>query len=416
MIKSKEKLIKYFLYLQPFLDVLGAFFTHHYPDIINVSLIIRSIFLLIAFILILFSNNRKVKLYSLLIIIYMAVFIVYKYFNNNGYLLYEITSTIKTFYFIFMLLFLYVFVKDNNIKLKDFSNIILIYLCFIIIPIVFNFGYESYEITKEGSVGLFYSANDISIILCIFFPILILDFMKNKNYIAFISLVLTCVCSLIIGTKSILLAILITLFILFIYYIVILIKNKKYKILSILFIFIVISICGLILILPKTNFYKNIIIHLEFLNVKSIGDILFNFKTLDHFIFSQRLSFLGETNKIFINSNYINKFIGLGYVQGTDLYQKRIEMDFFDIFYSHGIVGFTIYIYPILLLFKKIIINLKKDINNINNIIISISIILIIILSIIVGHTFTTPTVSFILGCLLIYIYKNVKKTSKNAV
>lgn len=400
-------LIRRYLYLQPFLDVIAAIIIYKFSFLPNISLIVRGLFLGICFIYLMKSNNKIIKFYSIITSTYLFLYVLYILIFKSDYLIYEITNTIKTFYCTYSILFLIV-EYNNNITVKDFRYLLTIYLSFILIPNILGIGFDSYEVTKYGSIGLFYSANDTSIILCLLLPIIVLDTIKYKKIHSIILLILIFISSLIIGTKSILLSIIIIIFTLILFLIYNLFKHKKYKTLFILFNFIIVGTIGMILIIPKTNFYKNIVIHREFLGIDSFDDI-FKFETFDHFVFSERLTFLNQTYDIYKNSNTIEKFIGLGYVKGNNNYIKKIEMDFFDVFYGHGLIGFSLFYLPIIHIVKNIYIGYSKKRKSLENILIIMNIFLMLLLSIIVGHTFTSPSVSFIASLILIKYYYHVK-------
>ena len=47
-------------------------------------------------------------------------------------------------------------------------------------------------------------------------------------------------------------------------------------------------IIGIIIALPHTSFYKNIKIHLDFLGINSVGELITDIDMIDRFIFSWR--------------------------------------------------------------------------------------------------------------------------------
>ena len=371
------------------------------PNLPNVSLIVRSSALIIMFFYILASKNRKIITYTLLVSGYLVLFLLMKFLQRPDVFAYELVNTIKTFYFLYTLIFLRIYYKDN-VKSTDFFYVISLYLLFILVPNILNIGFRSYEVAKAGSVGWFYSANDISMILCMTFPFLVQDYWTERSTFKLIVLILLGMASVIIGTKSILLTILIVLFVILIYAYYSLWKKRKYAILGIITSFFIVCMLGFVFFIPTTNFYKNIIIHLEFLGVKSINDIIFNLHNLDHFVFSQRLTFLRNTNAIWLTSQPVEKILGLGYVQSVNYHTKLIEMDIFDIFYVHGLIGCILYFIPVVWTIKEVILRIKGT--ELKNLLLVTNILIIFLLSLIVGHTFTTPTVAFVLAIELIYL------------
>ena len=80
-----------------------------------------------------------------------------------------------------------------------------------------------------------------------------------------------------------------------------------------------------------------------------------------------------------------------------------IEMDYFDIFYHHGIVGFLVYFSIIIYLLKKKI----KFNKTFEGYMLRTSFFLIVLLSFFTGHIITAPAVSIIVTIIILKIYKN---------
>ena len=93
--------------------------------------------------------------------------------------------------------------------------------------------------------------------------------------------------------------ILIILFLLY-YYRKKLIYHLKNKI-KIIIPTIILILIMIIFIIPKTDFYKNIITSLNYYNVDSISDLI-SIKNIDNIIYSNRLDFLANVHQEYINS------------------------------------------------------------------------------------------------------------------
>ena len=166
---------------------------------------------------------------------------------------------------------------------------------------------------------------------------------EKKNILKKLLLVIIyLVVILTVGTKTPLLALIMTIGATLGYYMINCLKKKTYKPIIYTSLIVLIGFLSLIMILPKTNFYKNIEVHLDFLEVDNIYEVFTDYKLIDHFIFSQRLTFLENKHKLYERSNLSEKLNGIGYVKDNQV-TKLIEMDYFDIFYSHGIMGFALY-------------------------------------------------------------------------
>ena len=170
-------------------------------------------------------------------------------------------------------------------------------------------------------------------------------------------------------------------------------------------------------VFPKTHFYKNLVIHINYLEKKDNGKIT-TWHIIDHFIFSERLSFEEKTRKAYNKSNILEKAFGIGYIEnyGTDKVRlKTVEMDYFDVFYRHGIFGFIIFFYPLVYVLKGILSSkYKLDKKTLN---IGTSIFLIFILALFQGHIFVNPANSIYVALILALTYNKsmVFKNEKQA-
>ena len=402
-----EKIFLVFLYLQPILDVTAGVLLH-FNYSVTISSIIRFIFMFLCIIyLVFFIKDKKINIYLLILFIYFICFgttmLITKDFNA---LIYECKNLISTYYFVILLLTLIKVYKDNKLKVKNLFLIYVLYLLFVFIPNIFNIGFQSYWHSKEGSVGWFLSANVVGSILSILLPILLI-YIKKISIPIIILLLINLYVILSIGTKVPVLSFIIIFIVNFVYYLINLIKKKDDKKLKIIIAPIIILIITSLFIFPKTSFYKNLVIHITYLEEKDNGKIPIT-EFIDHFIFSQRLTFEEKTRKAYNKSSTLEKTFGIGYIENYDTEKERnktIEIDYFDVFYRHGIVGFIIFFIPIIYLLKKI----TKTFKNLNFVKLNLllSVILIFLLAFFQGHIFVTPANSIYVALILALIYNN---------
>ena len=112
-----------------------------------------------------------------------------------------------------------------------------------------------------------------------------------------------------------------------------------------------------------------------------------------------------KTEQNYLKESLDQKLIGIGYIEnyGTDKVSlKMIEMDYYDILYRHGIIGFIIFLLPLIYIIYN---NFK--IHKFKNISLNLSIILIFILSLFSGHVLIAPSVSYIVSLLIIFWLTN---------
>lgn len=412
--KNISKILTIFILLHPILDVISGINNNILNTDFKLNVIIRIIFLLFCLFYLLFINKTKHRKWNL---IYLGMLFIYfilfnlSIINFKGIeaLFYETKNFILSFYFPILLVTFFNMFDEYNIKinLKYLYYTLLLYLSFIFIPNITGLSFESYTQGKVGSSGWFNSANAISSIISILIP-LILIYLKEKKfnfkYIVLLFIFLYVILSL--GTKVPLLSLMIIIFCNILLLVISLFKNKKYKTIGIISTCLVVSIIGLILIIPKTSFYQNIKIHLDFLGVENVSQIVTDYRIIDRFIFSDRLTFLLNTKKVYDNSPISLKLIGIGYIENyaTDsVSTKLIEMDYYDIFYRHGIIGSIIFFIPLIYIMFKLIKTFNSiDFKSLNYL---ISIILIFVLAFFSGHILTVPNVSFFSSLLLVITY-----------
>lgn len=407
--KNFNIILLIFILLQPILDVITGIGIHIWHTNITIGIIIRMLFLVFILYSVVFVYKRKKSLifYAILVIygiLYMAGMLIYK--DGVG-LFSEIQGLCRVFYFPVLLISLYSIKDEIKISKMTLMVVLITYLVCILVPNCLNLGFKTYEITKAGTLGFFNSANEISGIISILTPIMILILVnKKKKLLTLIIGLIYLYVILTIGTKTPLLSLGITIFFTYLWSIHQEIKLKRVKRVAISIILLTIFIAGMILILPKTNFYKNIETHLEFLEVDNITEVFQDKKLIDHFIFSERLTFLENRYKDYRDENNYLQLFGIGYLKdGKDT--KAIEMDYFDIYYSHGMVGFIIY-FGIYGYFFGLIMKRRKRLD-FTQYMLYISVVLSVLLSFVTGHIITAPAVSILLVVLLILLEKKQK-------
>lgn len=413
--KSIEKninlILSIFILIQPILDLATGIIIHKFNYNLTIGIVFRMAFLaFIMYIACFLYKQKKLFIYYSIILIYFVLYLIgICLFKGNDNLFREVQGFIRVFYFPILISSLHTIKDKIRISNMTLFTSLLVYLVAIFIPLLFNVGYKTYQITKVGTLGFYNSANEISGIISILTPIVFIIFNNKKKFLLkFLFFIIYSVVILMVGTKTPLLSLIITIFVTFIYVLLGSVKKKQYKLLgSLLTGFIIVSAL-FIIIVPKTNFYKNIKTHLNYLKVKDVTDVFQDSRLFDHFIFSQRLTFLSKRNKTFTKSNIYQKFFGYGYVNLKDKNIKLIEIDYFDVFYSHGILGFIIFfsIYGYIL-YESIKIKSK---NNYNTVMKKLCLFLIIVLSLFTGHIITAPSVSILVVVLILDLIRQGKK------
>ena len=342
----------------------------------SIGMILRGL-LLLYLILGLFIKYPKKENYFILGIlgIFSIVFVSLKFnFESISYIF-------KYNYVLILLLFIYNLYKSEDKKIN--RNIITLSLIFYSLCIIFAWitktSLDTYGISKVGSKGWFNSANEISAIISIIVPYLIINLEKRINFIEIFAIAISLFASILIGTRLPIIAFLISLLYLLIKKFIRDIKRKKVNYVNIL-IFIAFIIV-FVLKFKTTPMYKNLVVHIKYLKLNNPIDVFTNFKLFDHFIFNERLSFLVNINKIMVPAPIISKLFGLTNIT------KTVEMDLFDIFYRYGVIGFIVFIFVITYVIKKI--KNRKKVNY-------LPITFIVISSFLSGHVILSPNVAII--------------------
>lgn len=409
--KNINSYITIFLLLSPILDLLTGISRHLLKIDLSIGIIIRMLFLISIVLISYFVYKKKKLLIPYLVILIYSILYFIGMINHDNMLFLNIQNAAKILYFPVLLLSLYT-IKDNiKIDNKTLYYVLVIYIICIFIPLLLNLGYKSYKITKVGTLGFYNSANEISGIISILTPILFLNIYKEKRKRDILFTIIYLLVIVTIGTKTPILTLGITLGATFVYLIKKFKEEKKYKSIINSFILLFISIVGIIILIPNTNFYKNIDTHMKFLHIDEIEDVA-NPKVFDHFIFSERLKFLSNRTKEYHKSNLYEKIFGTGFTKNNQEL-KQVEIDYFDIYLSLGIIGFIISIgIFVYILFK--VLN-KKKIKDYQDYMYSLSIFIIILLSFFTGHIITAPSVSLIVSLIIISTFntkykKRIKK------
>ena len=399
-----------FLLSGPIIDFITGVMLHIFNLNLTLGLVLRILFLFFIFYVATFIYKKKSNLvYFGIFGIYLLLFILgLTLFKENPNYFREIQNTFRLFYFPLLLISLFSIRKEIKITTLSLVITLCLYLILIFIPLALGVGFESYAITKEGTLGFYNSANEISAIIAILTPILFIIFYESKNlifklFITFIYLVVI----LSVGTKTPLLTLIISLFVVFIYILYKSFIDKKYHVVTTFTAIIVALGLVLIIVAPRTSFYKNIEVHLDYLKVDNIFDIFKDERLVDHFIFSQRLTFLNNKEKLYDEANTYQKIFGLGYYDnGKEL--KSIEMDYFDVYYNQGVAGFIIFFVPYIYVLISVLQERKAF--SFRQLMLYLSLFLIIVLSLFTGHIITAPAVSGLVSFILLSLVKNDKK------
>ena len=380
--KNISKIILIFIFLQPIIDLLTSISINYLHLTISVGIVVRSLFLVLIIYYYVFIRkiSKKQLMYLLGILVFSLSFIIFIYLSKEP-MGSNIVSLVKYLYFIILLIL--IDSKDLKISKRNLFYIALIYILLIFVPRMLSLDFNSYREGNIGSVGIFNSGNEINAILVFLLPIYLTNLLKEQSLAyRLIFFAVMAYVSLLTGTKVLLF------FFLLITLIKILPETKKLsnkaKIVSLIGVGITCAL--LVILIPKTNFYHNIVLSLEYNNINSFKDI-FSYNFLNNVIFHERLTFLVNNFNIYINSGIRSILFGIGLTSNSILL-KEVEMDLYDILITFGIIGTLLLIIPVI----KYLLSLNKQDKDL-----IIGTIFLLIVSIISGHVLLSPAVSIYL-------------------
>ena len=467
LIFKKFNILEIVLILSPIIDILISVSQRTLNIDISLGLIIRSFLLFFMTMFTLVKSNYK---YKKITIAYLAVFILYSiafmanvYINKgSSYILSEAKGLIKAFYFPICIITVlnYVETKNYKIDLKLLFFVMIEYILLLFLPSILNLGYESYAEDKIGTIGWFFSANEISSIFSILIVLIVFSYKYIKNIAVYFGLIIISFYTVLqIGTKMPAVSAIIAMLAFVMFYLIQYISTKDKKHIKSLCVGVgIIGIFSVIFItspvMKNFDIYKNFLIAtrekqevVESNAVPVTENVVENVEenttinadnnenqnnakqeqsqeqteekiedknlTNDEIatiIHSGRLDTMSDINVKFINSNILNKIIGLGRIDIENNDEFLIEMDYFDILYNFGILGFIIYFLPAIIIAvivikrvikNKIILLLKDDYK-----FCYIIVILNGLICAVAGHTLVAPAVSIYISIVLIQLFR----------
>lgn len=373
---KEEIIIFIFLLLGPILDIMPYY---NLP----VNIIIRGIYLL-GIIGIMLFKKRNLKL-----LIPLLIFSIVEFIYQLSYLDLSISDSISnTFKFLYLPVSILYF-KDFEFKKYDkrkiLSIIMFTYVSIYLFSYITKIGSSAYEESdgKTGYRGLFNSINEFSAIIIGILPLVIDYFDSKKKYLLiFLTIFSVGICSLLLGTKVLLLGIIIII----LFYLfkerqkVFFNRSRINKMLIITFSILLIITAALLF--TRTNVYKNMKIQQDFFEV----DNILSYNYLNKVLFNNRLSFIQTNFNYFKTCDIVEMILGIGL---SNPIVKLVEIDVFDIIFRYGLIGFVLFTFIIS----------KSRFNKFNSYE-KLSFILLILISLTSGHVLLYPNVCIYIGLL----------------
>ncbi|HHT7143318.1 TPA: O-antigen ligase family protein [Bacillus cereus] len=434
-----------FIVFQPILDLLTSFSIYVLHMSATVGIVVRFAFMLLALGYLLLHHKqqgaKKYILYLCLFGIVLAIGLVNNLMIKSPVSFGEEVKFIMKSVYPIVLLFGYIIalkeLKNNEFAFHKiityFLYATLILSISIITAMATGTDFPSYPNSKIGSRGWFFAGNDLSSIFAIMFPIVVLYSVHKTTSFSkvyyWIPTVLAMYASIMIGTKvgygAIVITLGIALFFLFIEYMMHRKKEGKGFIYLVNTIIAAVVLGGLLVLTPQTPIAKNMSIHLQIYEYKKSvqdekdrkeGKVV---KEEEHkqgeltdsemksLIYSDRDKFLKVYKQYYKEAPLSQKLFGMGYAGNYTTKMKLVEMDFHDLFFAFGIVGFLMYLLPLLYFGIKILIRLItnfKKLFSVKHMLLASTLVLSLGIGFMSGHVLTAPAVSIFFVVILAYL------------
>lgn len=434
-----------FIVFQPILDLLTSFSIYVLHMSATVGIVVRFAFMLLALGYLLLHHKqqgaKKYILYLCLFGIVLAIGLVNNLMIKSPVSFGEEVKFIMKSVYPIVLLFGYI-IALKELKNNEFAFHKII-TCFLYATLILSISiitamatgtdFPSYPNSKIGSRGWFFAGNDLSSIFAIMFPIVVLYSVHKTTSFSkvyyWIPTVLAMYASIMIGTKvgygAIVITLGIALFFLFIEYMMHRKKEGKGFTYLVNTIVAAVVLGGLLVLTPQTPMAKNMSIHLQIYEYKKSvqdekdrkeGKVV---KEEEHkqgeltdsemksLIYSDRDKFLKVYKQYYKEAPLSQKLFGMGYAGNYTTKMKLVEMDFHDLFFAFGIVGFLMYLLPLLYfgikIFIRLITNFKK-LFSVKHMLLASTLVLSLGIGFMSGHVLTAPAVSIFFVVILAYL------------
>ncbi|MCP8617490.1 O-antigen ligase family protein [Salirhabdus salicampi] len=414
-----EAFFLFFIIIQPILDVT-AFFQ------LPIAQPVRVLAMALGVLYIALYQNKNVRNGFLIYLVIMGVFLLSHFIISYLYkptfvLSVEVTYLTKTAYF-FVMLFTYILVVRTIAKRTNWQLLIQrnIFIGMSVIGIVMllasltGTGKRSYDsLAKLGHSGWFYSANELSAILAMGFGIMLMYVLNrhkpNVKLMLIPSVVIIIWATLTVGTKVGLGALIITLVASMIIAFTEWSTKKAW-----LNIFVLLPmLIGTFSAIPLTPVGNN----LGFAMSKVKQPIVVEDQSLEEEktkemstkpLLSGRGDFLQVKINQYQNAPVIQKLFGMGRGGNYSDIPKLVEMDMIDWFFSYGMIGFAILLFPFLYYGWHIVQNGKAIIQHMDSSTFMVGIVVLLGFgaAFVAGHVLSSPASGIYLALFLAYFYQ----------
>lgn len=441
-------LLLVFLVLQPVIDVMTTASLMILNVNITVGVIVRVLYMAAILLLLLklaFSSRlaKKYVFYLIGLAVVVGINIVVNMNVKDPYFLFkELKFYNKVIYFPIVFLgfnMLYLQLKKSRSPFMEKTTMYFLYSSLIIsavfiVSFLTGTSLSNYSHTKVGFTGWFFAGNEIGAIMAIILPITVVYAIEKTESIKtgyyWIPFTLLSVSMLFLGTKVGYGGIVIVLAAACVSLLIIYLTRERTKKTRANMLMAIFLLAALAVSTPFTPVFNNMYAHLGLLNIdftkekpaeetpegeeEAAEDVeeekpTITDEQLQNLVFSSREKYLADFKHDFANAPLLQKLFGMGFAGNYEMPEpgkepKMIEMDFYDIFFSLGIIGFLYFIAPLLYYAVRFVIyfvvNIKETFT-IPYIMYSVGFTLAAGIGATAGHVFTGPAVSIYVAAIM---------------
>ena len=359
--KKSEQLIFILLIVQPIIDLITSLMTHYNETGLSIGALMRTMMMAILFIYIfqyILTKKRNIIWLFICSFASIVLMLMTNFLFKSPFILYEeLNFALKTSYFLVMI-FIVIILMDKQLLNQTFifkaTNVITVMIGISYwLAVMTGTSINSYTYGEKGYSGWFYSANELSVIVLILFGLSITQLSFKKTPSSWVAFILMLSMLPMVGTKTAFYGGMLILFI-FISYLLIkfnvrLLRNKSQLIfLGIVSLFLCITPFS-----PVFSNTEQLDMRIKQEHEQMIEQTAVHDSTLMTKVLSSRNIYLQTTKEDFIHAEGFRKAFGLGYAGSYTSDPKLIEMDFFDMFFSYGVVGTVFLLIPLVYLCVK---------------------------------------------------------------
>ena len=408
IVKKDYKLLFILFIIQPIIDLITSLMTKYNYSAISVGALSRTLIMITLFIYILqYILVKKQNVIWLFICSFASIAAMFmtNFLLKEPFILYEeLNFVLKTSYYL-VIIFIVIILIDKPFLSQSFilraSNVIALIIGISYwMAVLSNTSINSYTYGEKGFSGWFYSANELSVIVIILLGLTITQLSFNKTISSWTSFLLILSMLPMIGTKTAFYGGLLILFIftayLLIKFNVQLLRDKSHLIfLGTIILFLCVT--------PFSPVFSNTEQldssikreHREIVESTTVQN-----STLMTRLLSSRNIYLQVIKEDFTQADGLRQTFGLGYAGDYTTDPKLIEMDFFDMFFSYGIIGTLFLLIPLFYLFRKVIVFPIQ----IEKVILLFTLCLCFGIAFLAGHVIFAPSVMTYLAILFLAI------------